>query len=217
MESKTVHRTLPPGLSDSTTRVGDEPLAPHQPTRLDAHLVMNVLNQMAAEDFHDRGVEDPALFALSGYLQEVFRQQISPRSTLADGARLLETHLNLYSLVHDSKIELSISMNEKMADRPAEHRLFQLADCLLAAIQPKFGGRWRMHFALEVDGDVPSAMRIMVDLQAMAGETQGIDMPAAQLGLAGIEHADCPHITKVVWTQHQPTDLRLECTVLPIV
>ena len=217
MDSRTVHRASPPEPASSMTHVGDEPSAPHQPTRLDAHLVMNVLNQMAAEDFHDRGVEDPALFALSGYLQEVFRQQASPRSTLADGARLLETHLNLYSLVHGSKIELSILMNEKMADRPAEHRLFQLADCLLAATQPKFGGRWRMHFALEADGDVPSAMRILLDLQAMAGETQSIDLPAAQLGLASIERGDCPHITKVVWTQHQPTDLRLECTILPIV
>lgn len=217
MESKTVHRALPPEPDHSVTRVSDEPLALHQSTRLDAHLVMNVLNQMAAEDFHDRGVEDPALFALSGYLQEVFRQQTNPRSTLVDGARLLETYLNLYSLVHGSKIELSILMNEEMAGRLADHRLFQFANCLLAATQPKFGGRWRMHFALEADGDLPSSMRILVDLQAMAGEAQGIDMPAAQLGLAGMEHADNSHITRVAWTQHQPTDLRLECTVLPIV
>ena len=95
MDSRTVHRALPPEPAHSMTHASDEPPAPRPSTRLDAHLVMNVLNQMAAEDFHDRGVEDPALFALSGYLQEVFRQQTSPRSTLADGARLLETHLNL--------------------------------------------------------------------------------------------------------------------------
>ena len=198
MESKTVQR-------------------PHRSSRVDVHLVMNVLNQMAAEDFHDRGVEDPALFALSGYLQEVFRQQASPRSTLADGARLLETYLHLYSLVHGSKIELSIAMNEKTANRPADRCLFQLANCLLTAIRPKFGGRWRMHFALQTEDEPTSSMRILVDLQAMAGETQTIDMAAAQLSLENIECASQPHIMEVVWTQPQSTDIRLQCTVLPFV
>ena len=197
MESKTVQR-------------------PHQSSRVDAHLVMNVLNQMAAEDFHDRGVEDPALFALSSYLQEVFRQQASPRSTLADGARLLETYLHLYSLVHGSKIELSIAMNEKTANRPADRCLFQLANCLLTATRPKFGGRWRIHFALQAEGETARSLQILVDLQAMAGESQCIDMAAAQLSLENIEHAGHYRITAAVWTQTQPTDVRLQCTVLPL-
>lgn len=217
MELKTVQRAPQPKLDFSVTRHGDQPLVQHQPSRVDAHLVMNVLNQMAAEDFHDRGVEDPALFALSGYLQEFFRQQASPRSTLADGVRLLETYLHLYSLVHGSKIEMSISMNEKTANRSTDRCLFQLANCLLTATRPKFGGRWRMHFTLQEEDQPASSMRIVVDLQAMAGESQGIDMVAAQLSLVNVEHAGQPRIMDAVWTQPQSSDVRLQCIILPSV
>jgi len=214
MEQVAAQRDGSPEFACGSTPSDDKPAEKHRETRFDAHLVMNVLNQMAAEDFRTRGVEDPALFALSDYLQEVFRQQASSRTTLADEVRLVETYLNLYARVHGCKLDLNISMSGNLAGRPADRCLFQFANCVLGATRPKFGGQWQMRFAMEADSELETSMRVVVHVQAVAGESQSIDLPVAQKKLADIESGGHPPLKKIVWTQQQPTDLQLECTVL---
>jgi len=65
------------------------------PTYVDAHLVMNCLNQTAAY-FHSRtGLEDPRLFALADYLRLIFRSSAEASIPMEDEWAMLQAYVQL--------------------------------------------------------------------------------------------------------------------------
>lgn len=183
------------------------------PLQVDTHLVLNVLNQMAAKNFLHRGEEDPALFALADYLQQALVQRTN--ATLGDDVRLFETHLKLSALMNIIKLDLHISGIVDLADRPSVPCLFEVISSLLAAVRPQLGSRWRTKFRLEQDRSFASGLRVLLDVVAMADGTRGVEQSVVHADLADIAAARYPTIREFACTLEPPTHFRVEFTVLP--
>lgn len=83
---------------------------------VDSHLVMNVLNLMAARDFKERGEENPLLFALSDYLQEALQRSAAATVSLRSELRLLNKHLQLLAELREKPAMADISSSPNAQD-----------------------------------------------------------------------------------------------------
>lgn len=201
-----------PAVQLSGCAVGN--MLPVRPTTalIDAHLIMNVLNHLAARDFVEQRGEDAWLFSLSDYLQEALRQQRLQSLTLADDVRLVEPHLNLSALVRSAELDLTIELGRDLGNRLANRCLFELANCLLASMRPQFGGQWRMRIKLAEMPEAFTGFSLLVELESTDASQATVDRRAAQTTLDELSAETCA-VGNVIWFQESPSRLRLECTV----
>lgn len=179
---------------------------------IDAHLVMNVLNQMAARDFKQHGVEDPLLFALSDYLQEALRSQEYQGMSalpLSKEVRLLEVHAKLLAAVYRSELSLSIELNQDSVLILKPGFVARVVGCLLQSSLPQFAGSW--HVQVNFDGDAGSFGDVKTTITFRnTAQNHTLDMAVAKRRLEKLCKAeDC--LRSAYWYQDQPQQLQLVC------
>lgn len=133
---------------------------------VDSHLVMNVLNNLAAEDYTKRETENLLLFALSDYLREVFYRIDRPSLSLFDEIKSLRVHVNLLAEVSGWKVSYSINNtveNTKLKVVPG--CLVHIFNCLLNSFQSHPGASWALSVNISDERALPDQLIVKIDLQ----------------------------------------------------
>jgi hypothetical protein len=155
---------------------------------VDGHLVMNVLNQLAAQSYLQSGKECTQIFALSEYLSEALRQIGDRYNTLRQDAHLLRLHLQLLATLHRFELELKIMMETNDAHKIQKGSLYALSQCFFQSATPAYGGKWKMHVTLCNDINSPHTLRTIIEMQ---GVSHG-----QNLGLTSACHHVCNAVTR---------------------
>lgn len=179
---------------------------------IDAHLVMNVLNQMAANDFKLHGGEDPLLFALSDYLQEALRSQDFQgifALPLSKEVKHLEVHAQLLAAVYRAELNLNAELKQDAILLLKPGFVARVVGCLLQSCQPQFGGTWNLRVVFERDpgslGDLKSTFEF-----ANSSPNHVLDMQVAKHRLDKLCKAeDC--LRSVFWSQPDSQRIQLIC------
>ncbi len=193
------------------------PAAVSQPRRghvVDSHLVMNVLNQLAAHDYSERGEENPLLFALSDYLRDVFLMLDHPLASLAHEARLMEAHATLVAQAMGVDLGFTASAFNADASYLQPGTLTAVAGAMLKAAKPAAGTRWQLALTSSADPARPGSRVAMVDLSGLSASCE-INLESAQLQVQklNLPPKQGEPQQNIVITQDRHNHLRATCQI----
>lgn len=198
---------------DSPERIAKRVYGSDSVDLADSHLVLNVLNQIAADDFRSSGTDNPLLFALSGYLQEIFLQINCNDLSLSNEIKILRAYVSLLGVANRRHIDLNVVFRERSCINLPRGWVARIARCMSSAIRPHLAGDWHMQAVL--GGDLCSeAIAISVELKGLASH-QVADMECArrQFETWCVENAEYLDIRSTQWLQSEPRQLRLICNI----
>ena len=150
---------------------------------IDSHLVMNVLNLMAARDFKEHGRESPLLFALSDYLHVAFLHQEENTLLLVDELATLKARVSLVAEVQAGQIELIVHNGGQSHWRVKPGALSSVAAGLLGLARGHQSRVARLTMAMESTADALGRTRVTVEMVEL-NEGDIYDLNAASRRLA---------------------------------